>query len=542
MIDFCGQIIRKHTNLHRKCRFVAVSCLLLVLVGCNHHNAAPEEETYTLPSLYITIVQDQLDSILGDRDHKAPAHALLISSEGDTLYNEDLGHIKTRGNASWYYPKKPFTIKLKKAEDILGLYKSKTYILLANMADESHIRNSVGFELARLIGIHSPKSAYVSLYINDNYNGLYQITNKIEVNKHSLNIRNLEKENKLVNSKPLKSYTWFGHGRYKQIIKRKGVLLDQSPKDITGSYLLDYCTLNRIYQKSTSGFCSEAGDLVIIRSPEYASPEEVEYIADYYNEMEKAVKDKNGENHDTGKRYTDYMDIRSFARYYLLQELTLNIDAGKSSFFMYKTEGKDAKLIAGPAWDFDHSMFTKSWAGRYQCANELYAAAPLGKTEEKMSGGLLFLLWQHEEFRQIAREEWNKDISALCHSFLTSRFIDSVANYIQQDAMRDKGYDRQTYRENIQVVKDFLAARIDFLDWFFNTPEENMIYLIDGSVSEHEHQRPVCLCYPKGKKVTLPTPIREKEDDPVYSWHSAATGELIKPNSVFNSSQEIKLE
>ena len=96
--------------------------LLLFFVGCHNEKSNKVATRSTLPCLYITLEQSQLDSILLDRDHKAPADAVFIDANGDTLYDGPLKHIKTRGNATFTrQDKKPFSIKFTKTHDLFHL-------------------------------------------------------------------------------------------------------------------------------------------------------------------------------------------------------------------------------------------------------------------------------------------------------------------------------------------------------------------------------------------------------------------------------------
>lgn len=70
---------------------------------------------------------------------------------GDSLYGGEI-EIRGRGNSTWNFPKKPYKIKLNKKAGLLGMNESKQWILLANYADKSLIRNEVGFELSRRFG------------------------------------------------------------------------------------------------------------------------------------------------------------------------------------------------------------------------------------------------------------------------------------------------------------------------------------------------------------------------------------------------------
>ena len=221
--------------LHRFITSVLSIFILVILLGCSresiNHNQRVES---LLPSLYITIPPDQLDSILVDKNLKFFAQAILVSAEKDTLYDGMLKHIKTRGNSTFAKDKKPFAIKFPKKQSLLGLDKSNSFVLLANAMDDSHIRNAIAFDLAHLLGLPAPKYTYLSLYFNDEYKGLYQMTNRVEVSKHMLNA-----------------------------VMPRGYLLELVQKN---------------NKKTGSGFVTSNGEYIKIRWPEDASTEELEYI------------------------------------------------------------------------------------------------------------------------------------------------------------------------------------------------------------------------------------------------------------------------
>ena len=58
-----------------------------------------------------------------------------------------------------------------------------------------------------------------------------------------------------------------------------------------------------------------------------------------------------------GKYYTDYIDIESFAKMYLMHEYVKSYDVCAGSI-LYHRDGQtdNDKLIAGPLWDLDNAM------------------------------------------------------------------------------------------------------------------------------------------------------------------------------------------
>lgn len=508
-------------------------------IGCHK---AEQQEYPKLPLLQVTMTPMQLDSIINDRDNKVSAFAVLIDSDGDTLFQDHLTYIKTRGNTSFTEQKKSFVIKFPEKQKLFGLNKNRSFVLLANACDESFIRNAIGLDLARAFGIPATRYAYLTLYINGSYFGLYQMTNKIGIGKHTLNITDLEDLNEHANSKPLKEYEWYGSGRKKQAILRKGVLFDNDPDDITGGYLLDNSGPISQYSKSISGFVSDAEDNIRIRSPKYASPQEVEYIARRYNEMECAVLTTDGIHPRTGKHYSEYLDIESFARYYLINELLKNSDGGWASFMMYKdTDSIDPKIYAGPAWDFDRTLDNPKFQGKIIIPyNDFHVDGKKGKTGLAHSGGLFYHLCKHEDFRQAVKNCYMNKISPICHSYITENPSDSLFSLLFHEADRDNMIYQTRHSKDFETAifraTDFLRKRIEFLDWYYSSTEDERV-LVTYSYNGKKNT----LYYPLGKAIEAPQIEVLSNHAPVYELYFSGTDSLVPDGTVFHSSQKLEL-
>lgn len=496
-----------------------------------------------LPSLHISISPKDLDSILASQDNKVPAIALLIDASGDTLYQGDLTHIKTRGNTTFKEPKKSFTIKFPKKQHLFGLNKSKSFILLANATDESFIRNAIGLDLAQACGIPASRYAYLTLYINNSYTGLYQMTNKVDIGKDALNITDLEQLNKEANPKALNEYEWYGRGRKKQAIQRKGVLLDKSPDDITGGYLLDNSGPVVYYSKSISGFVSDANDNLRIRSPQHSSPQEVDYIAERYNEMESAILAIDGIHPKTGKHYSEYIDIESFAHYYLLNEILMNWDGGWTSFMMYKDiDSKSPKIHAGPAWDFDRTLNNPIFLeNKCYSFNEFYVNGRKGKVGFAHSGGLLHHLCKHEDFQQEVKKCYLNEISPALHSYLAESSFDSLVSLLSHEADQDNQMygtrHSKDYKTATARATDFLRKRIDFFDWYFSSKEGERV-LVHYTPEKGKDRK---FYYPLGEVIVVPQIEALYNHTPVYELFYAGTDSLVTEGTVFLSGQNLEI-
>ena len=517
---------------------IVLAFFAFIYIGC-HHDERPKEFP-VLPSLHITMTSLQLDSIIEDRDNKVSAYAILYNTNGDTLFKGDLTYIKTRGNSTYEEKKKPLAIKFPKKQSFLGLDRSKSFVLLANACDESHIRNAIALDLARAMGIPAPRYAYLTLYINDTYCGLYQITNKVHVGKDALDIADLDKRNEWVNSKPLDEYEWYGRGRKNQMVLRKGVMLENDPDDITGGYLVENSGPHPPYQRGVSGFVSDAEDRIRILSPKYASPREVGYIASKYNEMESAILAPDGINPETGRHYSEYLDLESFARYYLLNELLFNYDGGWSSFYMYKdSDAIDSKLYAGPAWDYDRTLDNPRFEN-----NSLIYPNELVVCERKESaiGGLLYQLWHHEDFRKVVSDCYINEISTVCRHYLEEHSYDSLATLLSCEADRDNAmYESRYSTDYISAVKratGFLRERVAFFDRYYSSMEEGHVVVSYN----WKYQRNYTFVYVLGEPVHAPQATKVVYNhDPNYALYYLGTDSIVPDGSVFHTPQQLEL-
>ena len=280
----------------------------------------------------------------------------LLRADGSVIWAGPLKNIKGRGNSTWHYPKKPYQIKLTEKVDLLETgdkaERENTWILLANYIDESLIRNQITFDLAAECKLaFSPHCASVDLYYDGEYRGVYLLCEKTEISRGRVSIRNLEKDIEEANP---------GVKDFAELTREEktldGGLAFQycpeliPPEDIRGGYLLELDYGPRAMAEA-SWFCTECGQYVTVKSPEYLPEEGMRYIASLYQRFERAVF-AGGVDPQTGDDYRELCDLESLARCCLLLELAKDNDAFLSSTFFYKPEGEE-KLYAGQVWDFD---------------------------------------------------------------------------------------------------------------------------------------------------------------------------------------------
>ena len=91
------------------------------------------------------------------------------------------GEVKYRGGMSSKYPKHSMTLELEQDISIAGLLKNDDWILNANYIDKTFQRHKLSYDIFR--SMHpdnkAPRCAYVPMYLNDNFIGLYVIMEKV---------------------------------------------------------------------------------------------------------------------------------------------------------------------------------------------------------------------------------------------------------------------------------------------------------------------------------------------------------------------------
>lgn len=315
-----------------------------------------------LPSIYVT-TSVALSQIIGEARVRDKGVKMFITDKNGVNHYYDkadtTSEIKVRGNTTDDYNKQPFQIKLDKKHDLFGMGEAKTWILLANYLDQSNIRNSVMYKIGELLGINTSSFQSIDLYINGEYYGIYLLCEKVQIHSQRVNIFDLEEENELLNPN--------NYGLTRR--KTNGTLIDETiiteyqyvrgmenPADISGGYLIELD--NNYYEGEKCYFKTSNGNAYVIKSPELASQEQVEYIARIFADMEEAIYSPTGKN-SKGIHYSQYADVESLAYAYILQELGRNWDSGSSSMYFYKdrdVNGEFTKVVKGPLWDCDNTL------------------------------------------------------------------------------------------------------------------------------------------------------------------------------------------
>ena len=429
-----------------------------------------------LPALFISTDTGSMEQLNLDKNYSERGKIDIFGADGSISYSGGLS-LKGRGNTTYgFFEKKPFNIKLDDAAGILGMNMDKDWALLANSWDYSYMNNKLAFDMASKAGFdYVPEAEYADVYFNGDYWGIYLVAERVEVDENRIDITDLKKKNQEANpDMDISAAETFDYGN------KRGVYLDNVPDDITGGYLLerDY-RLDPNYEgtrKMTTSYfeTQDFGTCISIKSPEYASEEEVDYICDLTNEMEQAITSPDGYS-ESGEYYLDYIDLDSWVKWYMVAEIAYDLDKDKTNTYFYKDRDEiDTKFYIGPIWDYDNRFGgTKS-----------YASAEI-LTKLELGGGWVRYLYEKPEFFNAVCQEWNayfKDYLREDAQRNIDLWQEEISRSVKMDNVRwyrgagypvmwpsdgDAFVTEYDFNDEVEHLRNWVSTRCDFLDTYW---------------------------------------------------------------------------
>ncbi len=392
------------------------------------------------------------------KSNTGSGHVTMLTSSGAVVYDGGLNQIKARGNTTFEADKKAYQIKLESSADMIQTGKpensSKTWILLANAYDPTLIHNTAAYRMAAAFGLDAPDCRSVDLYYDGVYRGNYLLTEKVQIASGRVDITDLEKLNDKANDgRDLdKAATATGANKYGDIYRYvTGV---NNPEDYSGGYLLELD--NAYYKGERCYFITSNGVAFTVKSPENCSKEEMVYISEYVEELVQASQN-GGLMPDRESSVWDHMDLKSLARYFVLQETVANSDSFASSTYFYLDNG--GKLTAGPVWDFDDSYGIRE---------------DHSSIEGFIGGGFIEPFMNLPEFRSEVRSFVNSGTYTRSAAGKTDSYVSEIAASQKMDRIIWNGHDvkyteLESYDADIAYMKTFASGRLKWLKGVFAT-------------------------------------------------------------------------
>ncbi|MFL3006671.1 MAG: CotH kinase family protein [Candidatus Neomarinimicrobiota bacterium] len=369
----------------------------------------------------------------------------------DDPFNDYDGHItiERRGNSSQWNDKTPYRFETVDAQgennnvELLGMPEENDWVLYAPWQDKTMIRNVLIYKLSNQLGRYASKTRFVELYLNNEYQGVYVLMEKIKRDSERVSISKLGPE-------------------------------EISGDDVTGGYILKfdwYYTGDNI-----GGFESDYDGMIYnyhYPKPSDIVEEQEAYIQNYINNFENIMLSNNYADESNG--YPSIMNVESFVDFILLQELAKNVDAYRLSTYMFKDkESIDNRLTAGPVWDFNHGFGNCDYGETWETDNWLLEYNPEGGDQMAFWWELL---WQDENFQLKAAQRYTDLRSTVLSEENINSVIDSSVLYLGDAIERNflkwpilgnyvwpNYYVFDTYEEEIEYLKSWIQGRLNWMD------------------------------------------------------------------------------
>lgn len=371
-------------------------------------------------------------------------------------YNNKIG-IELRGQSSQLFPMKSYDIELRDAAGIelnlplLGMPPESDWVLYAPYTDKTLMRNFLAYTLAREMGQWAPRCRFVELIVDNDYKGIYLLVEKIKRNAERVNISKL-------------------------------LTTDNSGDELTGGYIF---SLDKQPNGWFSAFPSPGALNYNTRQFSYVYPKIADitssqktYIKSAVDEFERVLAGPDFQ--DPGKGTRKYADLNSFIDYFIVNEVSRNVDGYRLSTYLHKGKNSiDGRIKAGPVWDYDLAFRNANYCN----GSDIYGwAYKFNYVCPGDGAGLIPFWWerlmQDTAFVGSLRCRWKSFRKTTLSDAHVQQIIDSVANLTLE--ARERHFNRWdimgkyvwpnpnpipfNYTEEISTLKNWLVQRTLWID------------------------------------------------------------------------------
>ncbi len=396
----------------------------------------------------------------------------------DELIQEGNAGIEYRGSTSHrLFDKKSYGLETWdiNGEDmdvpLLDFPEEEDWILYGPYSDKTLIRNVLLMELARELGHYAPKTEFIELDLNGEYQGLYVFMEKIKRDNNRLDISKLDSDEN-------DAATITG-GYILKIDKTAGDTgNDGWDGDENYTPALGFRSAYGAYGDSLSypAYGSKQGEetYFLYEEPgaEDITEQQKEYIQQYIHDFEKAFlsDDLNTET----RTYTNFIELNSFVDFFILNELSANPDAYRLSTYLHKD--RDGKLAMGPVWDFNIA-----WGNDWRSSTETW----IYQYNQYQPGDLWLVhfwwprLLEDPQFRAAVKSRWQELRSSVLSDENLDEMIGTYLLRLTEQGAVARNFDRwqvlgtelpfnsyvgSTYEDETNYLNDWIDLRTSWLD------------------------------------------------------------------------------
>ncbi len=404
--------------------------------------------------------------------------------------------IEFRGSSSqgdWYFlpglVKKPYGFEIwtdsvaMKATNIplVQLPAESDWVLNASYNDRTFLRDVLAQQLAGQMGLQHSNTRYVEVILNDAYQGVYVLMEKIKQGGNRLDIADLTPT-------------------------------DNTGDELTGGYLVKVDKTSGATSRSwNSSYVSGKGTNKTLYQIEYPKTENITsqqftYIKNFLNTFEKSLQEENPLKATT--TYRSMMDMPSFVNYFLLNELTRNVDGYRLSTYFYKEkDSKGGKLTMGPAWDYNLAFGNADYYDGYLPQGWVYNK--LEMSTQGISDSFQTPFWwgklmRDSVFVNSVKRRWNTLRKTTLNPQRIFKFMDSTQVVLKDPLQRNFGrfplYGKKVWpnyfvgnnaNEELFWMENWITARIAWLDAAINSLDATLVLGVNEEVSIRAYPNPM---------------------------------------------------
>ncbi len=327
-------------------------------------------------------------------------------------YNNKIG-IETRGSSSSSFPQKTYGFEtrdingIQKDTVVLGMPTEHDWILYAPYDDKTCLRNVLSYDVANKTGHYASRTKFCELVINGQYQGIYVLMEKIKRDNNRVSISTL-------------------------------LPTDITGDQLTGGYIIKVDRVDGPTSYWTSPYLASDGSSVnfvhVYPKDGIIAPQQRNYIMAYIDTVENVLAGSMFADQING--YRKYIGVNSFIDYFILNEVSKNVDGYRLSTFFYKDKQSiGGKLQAGPAWDYN-----LAWWNADYCLGDLAtgwaydigAVCPGGWQPNFWWGRLL----QDPTYTAQLRCRWEELRLTTLSIPVLNNYVDSLATYLNEAQAR----------------------------------------------------------------------------------------------------------
>jgi subtilisin-like proprotein convertase family protein len=363
--------------------------------------------------------------------------------------------IEVRGSSSQQFDKKSYTFQTVNSVGadldvpLLGMPADHEWVLHAPYSDKSLMRNYLTYSLANSMGRWAPRCRYVELVIDGRYQGVYVLMESISRSNDRVDIAKLTTTDNIGDA--------VSGGYIIKIDRRNGSNQDGWWSNIASTSPSDTVFYQYHYPE---------GDRI--------TTQQKAYIQQFMRNFETAMMSPSYADPLNG--YRKYIDVESFVDFFIINEISKNVDGYRLSSYMYKDkDSKGGKLHMGPVWDYDIAWSNADYGMGNDPSGWQYTAYDIQFPMPQWWGRLV----QDPYFMNMVKCRWLQLRLYATDPTIMGNFIDQTAATLNESQARNftiwptigtvvwpnPSPVPASYQGEVDALKSWVSNRVTWIDY-----------------------------------------------------------------------------